>query len=37
MTMTNVLRGRLKEVEMVLAAMGLSRWVEEKPCAETHV
>jgi hypothetical protein len=37
MTMTDTVRGRLKEVEMVLAAMGLPRWVEEKPCAEPHV
>jgi hypothetical protein len=35
--MTDVMRGNLKEAEMVLVVVELSRWVEEKPYAETHM
>jgi hypothetical protein len=35
--MIDAMRGNLKEAKMVLAVVELSRWVEEKPCAETHV
>jgi len=35
--MTDGMRGNLKEAKMVLAIVELSRWVEEKPYAETHV
>jgi len=35
--MADAVRKRLREAEMVLAAVGLPQQVEEKPYVETHV